>query len=59
MENFIIIAILVVIIGCAIAYIVKAKKKGIKCVGCPNAEICSRAQKENCNGCSCSCSNEK
>ncbi len=50
MENFIIIAILVVIIGCAIAYIVKAKKKGIKCVGCPNAEMCSKAQKQKCSG---------
>ncbi len=50
MENFIIIAILVVIIGCAIAYVVKAKKKGVKCVGCPNAEMCSMAQKQKCSG---------
>lgn len=48
MENFIIIAILVAIIGCAIAYIVKAKKKGVKCVGCPNTEMCQG----NCSGCS-------
>lgn len=50
MENFIVIAILVVIIGCAIAYVVKAKKKGVKCVGCPNAEMCSMAQKQKCSG---------
>ena len=35
MENFIIIAILLVIIGLAIWYIVRAKKKGQKCIGCP------------------------
>ncbi len=50
MENYIVIAILVVIIGCAIAYVIKAKKKGIKCVGCPNAEKCSMAQKQKCSG---------
>ena len=50
MENFIIIAIVVLIIGCAIAYIIKEKKKGIKCIGCPNAEMCSMAQKQKCNG---------
>ncbi len=59
MENFIIIAIIVLIVALAVTYIVKAKKKGVKCVGCPNAEICSKAQKENCNGCSCGCSSEK
>ena len=50
MENILVIAILVVIIGCAIAYVVKEKKKGIKCIGCPNAEMCSTAQKQKCNG---------
>ena len=50
MDNFIIIAILVVIIGCAIAYIVREKKKGTKCIGCPNAKTCSMAQKQQCNG---------
>ena len=33
MENFVIIAILVVIIGCAVAYIVKAKKKEVEAKG--------------------------
>ena len=41
MENAIIIAILVVILALAIGYIVRAKKKGTKCIGCPN---------KNCNG---------
>lgn len=50
MENILIIAILLVIIGCAVAYVVKEKKKGVKCIGCPNAKICSMAQRKKCNG---------
>lgn len=41
--------ILVAVIGGAIAYIVKAKKNGQKCIGCPNAK--------NCGG-KCFCNNE-
>ena len=47
MENAIIIAILVVLIGGAIWYIVKEKKKGTKCIGCPNSGSCSS------KGCGC------
>ena len=46
MENIVIIAILVVILGFAIRYIVKAKKSGEKCIECPNAKTCSSC---NCN----------
>lgn len=48
MENFIIGGILIIIISVAIAYIVKEKKKGVKCIGCPMANEC--AKKKN-NGC--------
>lgn len=50
MENFIIIAILILTVGCAIYYIVKKKKSGAKCIGCPNSEGCSKCncqQKSN------------
>jgi hypothetical protein len=47
MENIIIIAVLVVILGFAIGYIIKAKKNGEKCIGCPNAKQCSN--KSNCS----------
>ncbi len=40
MENVIIIAVLVVIIGLAAAYLYKAKKRGDKCIGCPYAKNC-------------------
>lgn len=54
MENFIVIAVLAFVIGCAILYIVKAKKKGVKCVGCPYADTCSKSADSG----SCSCNNE-
>ena len=41
MENIIIVAILAVIVGCACAYLIKAKKRGEKCIGCPYAKQCS------------------
>lgn len=45
MVNFIIIGILIIIVGGAIIYIVKEKKKGTKCIGCPASGCCNK------NGC--------
>ena len=46
------IAIIAVIIASAVLYIVKAKKSGRKCIGCPDGDKCQGS----CNGCSaCSC----
>lgn len=42
MENIIIIAILVVIVGGAVGYIIRSKRKGKKCIGCPYADSCSK-----------------
>lgn len=53
MENIIIVAILVVIIGFAASYIYKAKKSGRKCIGCPDG--CSCAARKNGESCSCGC----
>lgn len=49
MENIIILAVLGVLLGGAAGYIYKAKKKGVKCIGCPQGSKCSG----NCPGCSC------
>lgn len=46
MANFIAGLIVVVCIGAAATYIIKAKKKGVKCIGCPAAGQCS---KHNCS----------
>lgn len=47
--DIIIIAAIVVIVGGAVAYIVRAKKSGKKCIGCPDGAGCSS------KGCSCCC----
>lgn len=49
MENVIVVAILFVLIVVAIWYIVKEKKKGTKCIGCPYANSCSSKE----TGCGC------
>ena len=41
MEKFIIIAVLVLILGAALGYVIKAKKRGEKCIGCPHAKTCN------------------
>ena len=50
MENLIVIAIVVVIMGLAALYIYKAKKSGQKCIGCPSGCSCSK----QCSG-ACQC----
>ena len=40
MVNFIVGAIVVSIIGAIIYYLVRAKRRGVKCVGCPYASAC-------------------
>ncbi len=45
MTNVIVILIVAVIVGVAIAYIVKEKKKGTKCIGCPSAGTCTHKGK--------------
>ena len=34
------IAAIVLIVGSALAYIIKAKKSGQKCIGCPHSKSC-------------------
>lgn len=51
MTDYIVIAILVVVIGSAIAYIIWEKKRGTKCIGCPSGGKCG-----SCNSCGGSCS---
>lgn len=41
--DIILIVVLAAIIGGAVAYLVKARKKGVKCIGCPSG------------GCGCGC----
>ena len=51
MLNFLIIALVAVLVGSAVGYIYKSKKRGISCIGCPDAPKCSG----NCGGCNGCC----
>lgn len=54
MENVILVAILLAVVGGAAYYIYRAKKNGSKCIGCPDAKSCSG----HCAGCSCKCTHK-
>lgn len=45
MADIIVTLILVLLIGSAVAYIVKAKKSGVKCIGCPAGGSCPGSAK--------------
>lgn len=53
MSDYIVLAILVATITGAIGYIVKQKKKGTKCIGCPYSGKCSSSS------CNCVANKEK
>ena len=59
MDNLIVIAIVAVIVGLAAGYIYKAKKRGQKCIGCPDSGACAGHCSGNCSGCSGSCNCSK
>ena len=52
MVNVIVIFVVAAIIGVAAGYIWKAKKRGVKCIGCPDGATCSGS----CGSCSGGCS---
>ncbi|MBQ9840363.1 MAG: FeoB-associated Cys-rich membrane protein [Erysipelotrichaceae bacterium] len=41
-KDIIVVLVLVFILGLAIGYIIKEKKNGAKCVGCPYAKSCGK-----------------
>lgn len=51
MKDIIIIAVIVAVLGAAIFYVVKAKKSGNKCIGCPNSKTCSAKNKPHSGSC--------
>ena len=53
MTDMIVIAVVVVIAFFAVRYIVRAKKSGKKCIGCPDGGSCSGSCSE------CNCGHEK
>lgn len=55
-KEVIAIAVIVLIIGGALFYVIKAKKGGKKCIGCPYSCGCKNTKK---GGCSCSSQNNE
>lgn len=49
MENWIIALILVAIVAAIVVYLVRAKKRGETCIGCP---YCKQCGSKNSGGCS-------
>lgn len=47
MTDIIIIAVLLAVIGLAAGYVIKARKSGRKCIGCPEGS-CPHAGKAGC-----------
>ncbi len=50
------IAISLLILGGAVFYIIRAKKKGVRCIGCPHGASCAAAKN---GGCPCTQKDEK
>lgn len=54
MADVLVMGVIAVILVLAVRYIVKAKKSGAKCIGCPDGCSCA-AKENNDSGCSCGC----
>lgn len=49
--------VLLIVVGAAVAYIVREKRRGVKCIGCSVGKSCSQnAKAAYAGGCSCSAS---
>ena len=55
MDDIIAIAVIALLVGGAVAYIIRAKRSGQKCIGCPDSKTCSG----KCSGCGGSCGNKE
>lgn len=51
--DILIVVILAAILGAAAWYIHRARKKGVKCIGCPNGANCPGKCSGNCGNCGC------
>ena len=49
MTDIIVISVIILIVGLALLYIIREKKKGKKCIGCPYARSCAKEDKIKCS----------
>lgn len=54
MADVIVIAVVLVIAALAAGYVIRAKRSGKKCIGCPDGGACSGS----CQSCGCGCGKE-
>jgi len=59
MIDFAIVVLVAAIIGVAAGYIVRSRKKGKKCIGCPDGCSCSKNSESSCGGCSSCCGDDE
>lgn len=52
--DFLLLAVIAVILGLVIRYICRQKKKGVRCIGCPDSGACA-GNCSNCSGNCCGC----
>ena len=58
LPEIIAIALICFCIGGAVFYIVRAKKRGQKCIGCPHGGKCG-SENQGCSGCGCGCNQKE
>ncbi|MBQ8807822.1 MAG: FeoB-associated Cys-rich membrane protein [Clostridia bacterium] len=52
MKDIIVALVIIIILACSIGYVIKAKKNGVKCIGCPSGKNCTnKGNVANCCGC--------
>ena len=54
MADFILVILLLLVIGTAVGYMIKSRKNGVKCIGCPSGCSCSHEDTGHC-GKDCDC----
>ncbi len=60
MADYIVIGIILAVVVLASVYIIKAKKSGAKCIGCPDSKTCgSKGECSCCNSCNRDCDSNK
>ncbi len=59
MDNFIVLMIIASIVALAIFFIFREKKRGNRCIGCPDAKTCRAGGCKGCCGCPGKCDNTK
>lgn len=51
MANVLLIVVLLAVVGLAAGYVIRAKRRGQKCIGCSCGRDCGRGEGSACSGC--------